>query len=310
MTRRIVRRIQRVVLAFIEDDAAQAAAAISFYAMTALSPLLVVVGSLAAVLVPRDVFEGYLLRQTDLVFGQVVTNFVATVLEHTQPGDFGWAAAAGFLFILLAAAALFAQLQTSLNKVWHIQPCHDGVWKPLVLDRLISMGVLLLTGALLVGSLFLSTWLSVAERWLSEQLQVTINVFAVTQNGLSFLLLTATCALLFRMLPETNIAWMDVISGASLTAALFLLTKSVFAFYLSRASITARYGQAGALVLLLLWIYFSSTIFLLGAEWTKVQAASRGRTIRARRRSERSLILGASHGFPKAKMVVRHPGSA
>lgn len=153
----------------------------------------------------------------------------------------------------------------------------------------------------MISSLLLSTWLGRADQWAIRHLGLNTSLLTLTQNGLSFLLLTAMCAL---TLPDTSIAWRDVAAGATLTAALFLMTKSLFAHWLSRFDVTARYGQVGAVVVLLLWLYFSSVVFLLGAEWTKVQADARGRTIRSSRRSSRSRLLSQSRAYPRLESVI------
>ena len=295
-----------MLTAFLQDNAATEAAAISFYAVTALSPLLVVLVSLASVLVPDDVFKGYLLHQTDQVFGNVISGFVGTVLSEAKSAS-GWAAVAGLAFMLISAAALFAQLHLSLNKVWRISPAGGTSFKLLLKDRLVALVVVLLTGALLISSLFLSAMLEVAGQWLSQSLALHVNTVTLTQNGLAFFLLTAMCALLFKTLPDTTITWRDVASGAAVTAALFLVTKSIFAYWLARSNVTAGYGQVGAVVLLLLWVYFSSVVFLLGAEWTALRANARGRTIRSLRRST-AQEMAENQDFPVLEAVVPPSG--
>lgn len=301
--KRVARRLKRVLFAFLADDAPTAAAAISFYTVTALSPLLVVMVSLAAVVVPDQEFRGHLLRQTDLMFGSVIGGFVGTVLQQSKAA-YGYTAAAGFLFILVTSAALISQLHISLNRVWNIQPRAGAPWKKLLRDRAMALVVVLLTGALLITSLFVSTWLGVVDRWATQHLHFSAVTVTLTQNGFSFVLLTLMCALLFRTLPDITIAWRDVVAGAAMAAGLFLIAKSLIAFWLSGFDVTARYGQVGAVVLLLLWIYFSSVIFLLGAEWTKVQADARGRSIRSASRSKVSRLLGDCQNYPRVEMVV------
>lgn len=306
--RRVLRRLKRVLLAFVFDDALTMAAAISFYAVTALSPLLVVLVGVAAVVLPQEDFKSHLLRQTDFAFGHPVSSFVGSVLQQTKVAN-GWTALVGLGFIMVSSAALFSQLHVALNRVWNIKPSGGSAWKLLIKDRLVAMVVVLLTGALLISSLFLSTWLGRADQWAVRHLGLSPSAFTFSQNGLSFLLLTAMCALLFRTLPDTNIAWKDVAAGATLTAGLFLLAKSLFAHWLSGFDVTARYGQVGAVVLLLLWLYFTSVIFLLGAEWTKVQADARGRTIRSSRGSSRARLLSECRIYPRLEAVVSYEQS-
>lgn len=145
--RRVLRRLKQVLLAFFYDDALTLAAAISFYAVTALSPMLVVLVGVAGVILPREDFKSHLLRQTDFAFGHPVSNFVGSVLQQTTVAD-GWAALFGLGFILVSAAALFSQLHVALNRVWNITPAGGSAWSMLLKERLVAMVVVLLTGAL------------------------------------------------------------------------------------------------------------------------------------------------------------------
>lgn len=175
---------------------------------------------------------------------------------------------------------MFGQLQDALNTVWSVQQKPGQVIKTMLRDRLQSFTLVLGIGFLLLTSLILTTTLQIASDWISRVVPVPGIFWSLLSSVISFAVVAALFGAIFRFLPDVEIEWADVRFGALLTAGLFVLGKIVLAWYLGRAATASVYGSAGSLVLILLWVYYSSLILLLGAEFTEVHARNRGRSIR------------------------------
>lgn len=301
---RLKQRIKVCFEGFVEDGAFESAAAISFYAITSLPPLVVLTVSLGGMLVNDESLQSYLIVQANSMFGPSAAEVISLILVSSQEGSHGVAALVGLGTLLLTAGGLHAQLQASLNKIWNIERKPTPFLKRFLGDRLLATLTIIGTGVLLIASLFFSTLVRLASTWLNSALSMEFISFEKTQAFTTFFLLAAMVALLFRLLPDARVAWRDVWKGAFLTSALFALSRHLMAFYLAKTSFSVSYGQAGTVVLLLLWIYFSALIFLFGAEWTSVEAGIRGRHIVARNPGLKAQVIAGMQQFPTAKQVV------
>ncbi|MFA7482602.1 MAG: YihY/virulence factor BrkB family protein [Vulcanimicrobiota bacterium] len=275
-------KIKRCFQGFVADEAPQSAAAISFYAVLAMPPLIVLMVSSAGLLVSDASFQSYLIVQAGQLFGPSGAEIVSMIIVQSQQQQHGWAALMGLLVLVVTSGGLHAQIQMALNKMWNLERGETGAFKRFFGDRLLATLAVAATGLILVLSLVLSTALRTASIWLNERFQMDLISIQRTQSIGTFLLITVLIALIYRLLPDARVAWSDVWRGAFITSTLFAITRHFFAIYLSRTTLTLSYGQAGALVLLLLWIYFSSLILLFGAEWTSIEAEQRGRRIVAK----------------------------
>lgn len=264
---------------FRDKDASQKAAALSFYAVTAIPPLVVLLTGILGLVYSGPEASQKLVGQVSDLFGASTGQTVSEILERRAHASNGAAAVTGLVVLLLGASGFFVELQKALNGVWGVQPDPNAGWKGVVLKRALSMTVVLGTGFLMLVSLMISTVIAVASDWLRDQLGWSIGLASVAEVGLSLAMLAGMFCLIFKYLPDVTIPWSDVWWGALTTAGFFLVGKFALGWYLGRSDFTADYGSAGALVLILFWVYYSSMILLFGAELTRARAVARGHRV-------------------------------
>jgi membrane protein len=266
---------------FIEDDCPTMAAALSYYTVFSLPPLLVLLLLLAgAVMDPQDV-QGSLETNLQSLMGPRAGQTIRTVLEHAQlPGSGGIiATVVGIGALILGATGVFGQLQAALNRAWGVKPdpAQGGI-RSFILKRVFTFGMILALAFLLLVSLILSALLvafgNALGRWLPEGFSATL--LQVINFAISFGVIALLFAAMFRVLPDAKIRWHDVWIGATVTAFLFVVGKTLIGIYLGHSNPGEAFGVAGSLALLLVWIYYSSMILLFGAEFTQVWADQRG----------------------------------
>jgi membrane protein len=272
------RLVRDAVYAFIEDDALSRGAAISFYTVTSLGPVLFIVVAIGGLAFGEEAARGAVTAQLTGLIGKESADLVQAALRGAARTPEGIAASLiGAVTLLITASGVFGEMQSALNSVWRAEPRAITVSR-LVRARMISLGLVAALGFLLLVSLVVSAILAGLGDWINEQLPFGTLIFGAVNLLVSYVLITVLFAAIYKVLPDVRLAWRDVIVGAVLTALLFNLGKALIALYLAHSAIASSYGAAGALIILLLWIYYSAQIFLFGAELTKVYAASRGTT--------------------------------
>jgi membrane protein len=269
---------------FLDDDCQTQAAALSYYTIFSLPPLLVLILMLlGAVLDPQDI-RGHLETQLGTLMGPSATEQIRNILEqaHSPGSGTGVAAVLSVLALLLGATGAFGQLQAALNRAWEVAPDPDkGGLKQFLLKRVFSFGMILSVAFLLLVSLVLSAALTAFGGALGSMLPegVSATLLQVVNQLLSLVVIAGLFAALFKVLPDARVAWRDVLVGGAATAVLFVLGKFLIGLYLGRSNPGEAFGAAGSLAVLLVWIYYSSMILLLGAEFTQLWAERRGQGI-------------------------------
>lgn len=261
---------------WIVDRASQKGAALAFYGVLSLAPLLVIVLALAALLFGKEAARGHIAEELQDLIGSEGAVAVEAMIDNSRQLEWGsFAALLGLATLLFGASGAFAQLQDSLNEIWET-PSHSsaGILE-LMRDRFLSFVVVLGTGFLLLVSLALSAAIAAVGKYLGETLPGTEPIWHLGNSVVSFVLAMTLFALIFKVLPDVKIAWRDVWVGAALTAALFTVGKQVIGLYLGKSGLGSTYGAGGSVVVLVLWLYYSSQILLFGAELTHVCAARR-----------------------------------
>ena len=264
---------------FMDDECPRLAAALSYYTVFSLPPLLILILLLlGAVMDPADVRDA-LGRQVSGLMGPSGAEQVQTIIaEAKQPGSGPLAGLLGVAALVLGATGAFLQLQSALNRAWEVEPDPgQGGLKNFVLKRVLSLGMVLGIAFLLLVSLAVSALLSEAGHALTRMLPGVNEALLYGLNlVLSFAVITLLFATMFKVLPDARIAWRDVWVGAVVTALLFVIGKFALGFYLGRSNPGQAFGAAGSLALVLVWIYYSSMILLFGAEFTQTWAVERG----------------------------------
>ena len=273
--------IKSSVREFVEDDCTTMAAALSYYTVFSLPPLLVLILLLVgAVMDPQDV-QGSLESHLQSLMGPRAGQTIRTILEHSQmPGSRGLIATViGVGALILGAAGVFGQLQTALNRTWGVKPDPaQGGMKSFVVKRVFTFGMILALAFLLLVSLILSTVLAAFGGALGRLLPAgfSATLLQAINFAISFAVIALLFGAMFRLLPDARIRWRDVWVGATVTAFLFVVGKTLIGIYLGHSNPGQAFGAAGSLALLLVWIYYSSMILLFGAEFTQVWADQRG----------------------------------
>lgn len=272
---------------FREGDAPQKAAALSFYAVTAIPPLVVLFTAILGLVYSGPQAAEQLVGQVSSLFGQSTGDTIAEILQRRSKASNGTAVLTGTVVLLLGASGFFVELQKALNHVWSVQPDPNAGWKDVVVKRVLSMGVVLGTGFLMLASLILSTFIAVASHWVERHVSWSISSASLTDAFLSVAMLTGVFALIYKYLPDVHVRWSDVWRGAFTTALLFMIGKFALGWYLGRSNFTADYGSAGALVLIMFWVYYSSMILLFGAELTQAHSEASGHQAQPHRHARR-----------------------
>ena len=278
--RRVWTLLKNTAAAWSEDKVPRHGAALAYYTVFSIVPLLIVVIAIIGMIFGREATEGYILDQIANVIGPQSAEALKDMLQRANQPSTGIVAtvtATGTL--LLGASGVFGQLQDSLNSIWGVQPKEGrGIWG-IIKDRFISFSALLGTAFLLLVSLILSAGLAAVGQWFGGWLPVPEGLLHLLEFLLSYALITGLFAMMFKLLPDARVAWSDVWIGAGLTALLFTVGKFALGLYLGKSDIGTAYGAAGSLVILLVWVYYSAQIFLFGAEFTQVYAKAVGRQI-------------------------------
>ena len=276
-SRSTVALLREVVSQWQEDRALSHGAALAYYALFSMAPLLVLVIAVAGLARGQAAAEGEIVRQVSGLMGPEGAKLVQDmVVRASRPASGVIATVVSLVVMLFGASGVFGQLQASLNDIFRAPPRRGGGVRGVVRQRLSAFGMILGIGTLLWLSLLLSTVLAAVHGLLATHLPVLSRVLGPLNFGLSLLVVTALFAMIYKVLPDVRLDWRDVWLGAAVTALLFTIGKSLIGLYLGRAGTTSVYGAAGSLVLLLLWIYYSAQILFLGAEFTEVYARRRG----------------------------------
>lgn len=274
--------VKQTVEEWQEDNAARLAAALAYYTVFSLPPLLIIALAIAGWLYDDpQVAQEQLLRQASSLVGQDGAEAVAEILENAAGPDKGvLAVVIGVITLLLGASGVFAQLQETMNTIWEVQPRPGSGIIGTIKDRFFSFTMVLGVGFLLLVSLVLSAILAAMGEFISGWLPEAILLAQLINFIVSFAVTVVLIAMIYKIVPDVEVKWNDVWIGAFVTAALFTVGKWAIGFYLGRSAPASTYGAAGSLIIILLWIYYSAQILFIGAEFTQVYARRFGDRIR------------------------------
>lgn len=283
---------------WIRHEAARTGAALAFYTVFSLAPVLILSIAIAGFFFGEQAARGEIVEQIRGLIGSTGASAVQAVLENAgRPGAGLIATIVGVVTLLIGANTALAELKCGLDQIWEV-PCEkrQGFWY-FIRTRVLSVGLILALGFLLLLSLTISAGLTALERfWGGEEIVSVIVPWL--NSALSFALVVVLFGTIYKVLPSVRVTWRDVFIGALVTALLFTIGKVVIGAYLGNSGLPSTYGAAGSVVLLLVWVYYSAQIFLLGAEFTRSYTYQLGSLCAARRPAARS---GAESS--KASMV-------
>ena len=255
---------------WLDDYAQSMGAALAFYTMFSIAPFLLIVTAVAGLFFGEGAARGEIFNQMQGLLGAQGAMAVQSLLESaTKPTGSVLAAIVGSAFLFIGATSVFAELQDALDRIWRapLRVNTFGLWR-LVRARLLSFGMILGIGFLLMVSLAFSAGVAALSKWWGALFHGWATVAFIINLGASLILSTAVFAMIYKLMPRVQIDWRDVWIGAVVTALLFITGKFLIGLYLGRSGISSRFGSAGSLVVVLLWVYYSAQVFLFGAEFT------------------------------------------
>jgi membrane protein len=264
------RLIKETVLSFIDDEALSRGAAISYYTVTSIAPLLLIVVAIAGLVFGQEAAQGAITKQLASLMGQQTADVLDKAVANAANTKSGvLATLIGVGTLVATASGAFGELQAALNAVWKAKPKGGSVSR-LIRARAASLGLVATLGFLLIVSLAVSAGIAAFGNQLNAILPFGKIIAAILNAVISFVLITVLFASIYKILPDCDVRWRDVAIGAVVTSILFMAGKSLISWYIETSAIGSTYGIAGSLIVLLVWVYYSVQIFLLGAEFTKV----------------------------------------
>ena len=269
---------KKSVNAWIDDYAPSMGAAISYYTVFSIAPLMIIVIAVAGFVWGREAVQGEIVGQLSGMIGKQGAEGVQSLIESaSQPTQGLVATAISIVVLVIGATTVFAELQSSLDRIWQAPqaPKVSGIWA-IVRSRLLSLGFILGLGFLLLVSLVTGAGLAALGTWANGLFPGWETVLYLTNITLSVGNATVLFAMIFKVMPQAKVSWRDVWTGAAVTAVLFEAGKWLISLYIGKTSVTSSFAAAGSLVVLLVWVYYSAQIFLLGAEFTWVYANDHG----------------------------------
>lgn len=272
----IWKMLKETVFAFIEDEALSRGAAIAFYAATSIAPLLLIVIAIAGLVFGREAAQGAITAQLASLMGQQTADLLqAAAVSAANPTSGLFATLVGVGALIATASGVFGEMQSSLNAIWKAEPKGTTVSR-LIRARALSLGLVAALGFLLIVSLAVSAGLTAFGVYLDLILPFGKIILSALNALASFAIISVIFAAVYKVLPDRKLEWRDVVVGAVVTAFLFTIGKTLIGWYIGSSGVASAYGAAGALLVFLLWVYYSVQIFLLGSEFTKVFANRHG----------------------------------
>lgn len=295
----LLRVAKEAIKGWKEDRVASMGAALAYYTAFSIAPLLLVVVGVAGLAFGHDAAQAAVIAQLQDLLGTAAGDTIGDMLSRASDLGTGiLAIAVGIGALLLAATTAFVELQDDLDRIWKAEPRIGSGLLNLIKSRLLSFAMVLFIGFLLTVSLALSAGISAMGRYLFSDLAVLLEIANFVT---SLAIITVLFALIYKVLPNVDIAWRDVWVGAAVTALLFTIGKQLIGLYIGKSAVASSFGAAGPFVILLLWIYYSTQIFLLGAEFTAKLAQQTNDAIPGARAATRVGAAASENGAESAK---------
>lgn len=283
--------LKKCFAGFSEHKVTKLSASLAYYTIFSLAPLMILIVFISSFFFGKDAVEGSIYGQIRGFVGQDAALQLQEIIKNAAlQGKGNVAAIVGGVTLLIGATTIFAEIQDSINTIWGLKVKAKAGWFKLVKTRLLSFGVIVSLGFLLLVSLGVTALVEgLTDRLQQKFPEITLVVFYIINLVITFLVISTLFAVIFKVLPDAKVKYRDVIAGAIATAILFMLGKFAISFYISKSNLSDSYGTAGSIVVLLVWIYYSSIILYFGAEFTKAFAVEYGHEI-----------------YPNAYAVVAH----
>ncbi len=267
---------------FVDDKLMKMSGALSYYTIFSMGPLLLILISMCSIFFGRDAVEGKIYAQLNAFIGHDTASQLQTIIQHAAiTGKGSLATILGVILLIIGASSVFVEIQESINMIWGLKSKPKSGWKSFLRNRLLSFSMIVSLAFLLLVSLGISAVIDVlGSRLQSAFPGLSVLIIYIVNTFISIVITTFIFAVIFKVLPDANIKWGHVLTGAVATMILFLLGKFGISFYISKSNIGSTYGATGSLIVILLWVYYSAMILYFGAEFTKFYAVQVGDEIK------------------------------
>lgn len=271
--RSILRLLQKTLVAYLEDGAQEMAAALAYYSLLSIGPLLLIAVVIASVIFEKDAAQGLIIANLQQLIGRPGSEAIQQIMLRSYESSSNiLAAAAGIFMLFLGASAVFGQLQHALNVLWKAPAATGQPVIHIIKNRLLSFAMVVGIGFLLMLSLVMSAALTAIGGYFPDTASLYTPLLELLNSAGGFTVTTVLFAMMFKILPDVHIRWRDVWGGAALASALFTAGRFLIGYYLGSSAISSAYGAAGSIVVLALWVHYSALIFFFGAKLTYVYA--------------------------------------
>ena len=273
--------LKKAYQGFNDDNGMKLSASLSYYTIFSLSPMLVIIISLASLFYGREAVQGQVYGQIKDLIGSSAAIEVQDMIKNAQLSNHTVKATIiGLVTLLLGATGVFSEIQDSINYIWSLKAKPKKGWLKIIINRLLSFSMIVTFGFLLLVALIVNTILDVFSGHIQELFpQLAVYIFYVINLIVLLLIITFMFAVIFKVLPDGHLPWKDALIGAAFTSFLFMIGKFVIGLYLGQSKAGYAYGAAGSLIVILLWVYYSSIILYFGAEFTEAYSYTFGKGI-------------------------------
>ena len=272
--------LKQTVQNFIDDDAIKLSASLSYYTIFSLAPLIVIVISVAGLVFGQDAVEGRIYNQINGLIGADAAMQIQTIIANIQLQDKGFGGTViGFGILFFGASGVFTEIQSSINYIWGIKAKpKKGILK-YIINRLLSFSLVISIGFILMVSLLINSIMDILYDKLQHLLNIektSVNILYGINILLIFTVITTLFTVIYKVLPDAYIRWKDAVLGSCFTAVLFIIGKFLIGLYIGNSKLGVTYGAAASIIIILVWVYYTSIILYLGAEFTKTYAKTKG----------------------------------
>ena len=269
---------RQAVTEFLGDHGMKLSASLSYYTIFALGPVLIIVMSLTGIFFGREAVQGKIYYQINGLVGDQAAVQIQEIIQNIENSQNSTAGAViGIIILLIGATGVFTEIQDSINFIWSVKAKPKKGWLKLLVNRALSFSLIVSVGFILMVSLAIHAFVDLLFEKLTRIFdEVTVYLLYVVNYGILFTIISLLFAIIFKVLPDARIRWTDAFIGSSFTALLFLIGKFAIGFYLGATDVGVTYGAAASIIIILLWVYYSSIILYFGAEFTKVYTLNFG----------------------------------
>jgi membrane protein len=264
--------LKQTIHDFMDDKVLKLSAALSYYTIFSIAPMLIVIITLCDVFLGKEAIEGSVYGQiNDMVGNEAAMQIQQMIKNAALSGDSTWATAVGIITLIIGATSVFGEIQDSINFIWQLKAKPKNGLVKMLLNRLLSFSMVVSLGFILMVSLAMNGIIELFSNQLAVLFpQVTMVLVYIVNLALTFIIISSLFAIIFKVLPDARVRWKHVIVGAVTTAILFMIGKFAIGMYLGSSKVGTAYGAAGSIVIILLWVYYSAIILYFGAEFTQV----------------------------------------